>query len=225
MVTRLIIFCTEILSYSDTLKTSLSFNKDAFKIILFIQDLFKTKNIMTASDFSLEFQLHLSEIRKLNKMYFRHLFRMRIILFTLIALVFLIGIDCWNTNLNEDFFSWIVRSLILIVVFVLVQSSLISTISKIIFSLTQKLMRFENFNSRYKFSFTNSVICVQSPLGHLTHKWSGIEKVISTKNFLFLYIKEKNGYIISISKKHCDGKKMEQLISFVENNITHVITI
>jgi len=219
------IFYREILSYSNTLKTSQSVKKYGFKIILFHPGLFKTNNIMTASDFSLEFQLHLSEIRKLNKMYFRHLFKMRIILLILFALVSLIAIDFWNTNLNQDFFSWIVRSLILIVAFVLMQSSIVDATSKIIFSITKKLLRFENFNNRYKFSFTNSLISVQSPLGHLTHEWSKIEKVISTKSFLFLYIKEKNGYIISISKKHCDCTKMEQLITFVENNITHVITV
>ncbi|WP_167365446.1 YcxB family protein [Flavobacterium phragmitis] len=86
-------------------------------------------------------------------------------------------------------------------------------------------MRLDKFPNRYKLTFTYSDICVKSPLGELTHKWSKIEKVILTKNFLFFYIKERNGYIISISKKDSDYRKIEELLSFVEKNVIPVIKV
>ncbi|MNE61063.1 hypothetical protein D3C80_1562470 [compost metagenome] len=73
--------------------------------------------------------------------------------------------------------------------------------------------------------FTNSKVCIRFPLGRLTHKWNTIEKAILTKNFLFLYIKEENNYIISISRKDYDCRKMEELLAFVEQNVTHIIKV
>ncbi|MFH6994797.1 hypothetical protein [Flavobacterium sp. FlaQc-48] len=83
----------------------------------------------------------------------------------------------------------------------------------------------DNFACKYRFHFTNSFICIHSPLGDFTHKWSKIEKAMLTRDFLFLYFKEKNGYIISISTKYSDRRNMEELISFVENNVIHVIKV
>ncbi|SFD53754.1 YcxB-like protein [Flavobacterium phragmitis] len=177
---------------------------------------------MTAANFSLEFQLNISEIKKLNKMYFRHLFRDRVMFCLLALLVFVICIDY---ILETDFFNWLLKSLFLVVIFVIIQFSFIDVISKTVFRWTKKLMRLDKFPNRYKLTFTYSDICVKSPLGELTHKWSKIEKVILTKNFLFFYIKERNGYIISISKKDSDYRKIEELLSFVEKNVIPVIKV
>jgi hypothetical protein len=62
-------------------------------------------------------------------------------------------------------------------------------------------------------------------LGGFSHKWCKIEKAILTKDFFFLYVKEKNGYIISISNK-CNNKgKISELVAFIENNITKVTKV
>lgn len=184
----------------------------------------KQKNMDTAS-FLLEFQLNFCEIKRLNKMYVKHLFRDRLIFILVLSLVSLIFFDFSRIDLTTDLFSWLIRSLVLIVFFVIIEPSFVKTISKIFFQITERLMKFDKFHNNYKLTFTSSAISVKSPLGKLTHKWSKIEKVMLTKNFLFLYIKERNGYIISISKKDYDVRKMEALLNFVEKNVTHIIKV
>lgn len=177
---------------------------------------------MTAAGFSLEFQMNVSEVKKLNKMYFKHLFRERIVFCLLAALLLMILIEYL---IETDFFDWLIKSLFLIVFFVIIQFSFIDVISKTIFNWTKKMMKLDKFPDRYKLAFTYSDICVKSPLGELTHKWSNIEKVISTRDFLFFYIKERNNYIISISKKDSDSRKIEELLSFVEKNVVSIIKV
>lgn len=177
---------------------------------------------MTAANFSLEFQLNISEIRKLNKMYFRHLFKERIVFGLLFILMLTIFVDF---IIETDFFQWLIKSLVLIVLFVLIHFSCTDIISRMVFQLTKKLLQLDRFHNSYKLKFTYSDICITSPLGELTHKWTKIEKVISTKSFLFLYIKERNNYIISISKKNYNTLKMEELLGFVEKNIMNVTRV
>jgi len=177
---------------------------------------------MNTANFLLEFELDVSEIKRLNKMYFRHLFKERIV-FVLLAVLLLLILN--DFSLQMDYFDWLIRSLLLVVFFVMIQFLLIDVISKSIFKLTKIIIGLKNSSSKYKLSFTYSDICVKSPLGELTHKWSKIEKVIQTKNSLFLYIKERNGYIISISKKESNSRKIEELLSFVEKNVVHVIKV
>lgn len=62
-------------------------------------------------------------------------------------------------------------------------------------------------------------------LGEIIHKWSQIEKAILTKDFFFLYIKDRNRYIISISNKDNNGRKMDELIAFVETNVTPITKV
>ncbi|MBW1655382.1 YcxB family protein [Flavobacterium quisquiliarum] len=177
---------------------------------------------MTTASFSLEFQLNISEVKKLNKMYFKHLLRERIVYCFLAVLMFVIFVDY---TVETDFFDWLLRSLFLVVAFVIIQFSFIDIISKTVFKWIKKLMRLDKFPNRYKLTFTYSDICVKSPLGELTHKWSKIEKVILTKNFLFFYVKEQNSYIISISKKDSDSRKIDELLSFVEKNVIPIIKV
>lgn len=177
---------------------------------------------MTAANFSLEFQLNISEVRKLDKMYFRHLFKERIVFGLLIILILTIFVDF---TLENDFFQWLIKSLVLIVFFVIIQFSFIDSISRVVFELTKKVLKVDKYHNQYKLKFTYSDISIKSPLGELTHKWTKIEKVISTKNFLFLYIKERNNYIISISKKDYNSLKIEELLAFVENNVMHIIKV
>lgn len=61
--------------------------------------------------------------------------------------------------------------------------------------------------------------------GEIVHKWSQIEKAILTKDFFFLYIKDRNRYIISISNKDNNDRKMDELIAFVESNVTRVTKV
>ncbi|MEN2488645.1 hypothetical protein AAYQ05_12670 [Flavobacterium sp. B11] len=180
---------------------------------------------MNPSNFSLEFQLHLSEIRKLNKMYFEHLFKDRIVFISILVLLFVIFFDFSHINLEADFFLWLIRSLAIIVFFVVIENSFIDAISKMAFQLAKRFVKFRKLNNRYKFIFTDSQLCIRFPLGQLTHKWTAIEKAILTKNFLFLYIKGQNNYIITISRKDYDCRKMEELLAFVENNVTHIIKV
>jgi hypothetical protein len=117
---------------------------------------------------------------------------------------------------------WIIRSLALIVFFLMIQYTVVNSVCKIIFRSVKKLRRAENFINKYKLNFTNSFIYVHSPLGGFKHKWNEIEKAILTKDFFFLYVKAQNNYIISISNKKTAGRNIEELIAFVENNVTHV---
>lgn len=180
---------------------------------------------MNTTNFSLEFPLNFSEIRKLNKMYFEHLFKQHIIFISIFILLVLIFFDLININFEDDFFLWLIRSLGIIVFFVIIENSFVDTLSEFVFKIVKRLLRFKKLNSRYKFVFTNSKVCIRFPLGRLTHKWTTIEKAILTKSFLFLYIKEQNNYIISISRKDYDYRKMEELLAFVEQNVVHVIKV
>ncbi|WP_420842744.1 YcxB family protein [Flavobacterium humidisoli] len=177
---------------------------------------------MRAANFSLEFQLNISEIRKLNKMYFEHLFKERLIyVFFVVALVMLF-LDFIN---EADLFQWFISCLVTLVLLVIIQFFCLDAICRMIFFLTKWLIKYNKFYSRYKLTFTYSDVCVRSPIRELKHKWTKIEKVISTKNFLFLYVKERNAYIISISKKDHNCQQIEELVSFVENHVMHVIKV
>lgn len=176
---------------------------------------------MNATNFSLEFELNMIEVRKLNKMYFKNLYKERVRIFSGVLLLFSLMYDIFNLDSNEDFIIWIIRNLILIIFFLMFQYSFVNTIYKLIFRLIKKLLKSDAFIGRYKFNFTNSFIYVHSPLGGFAHKWTQIDKAILTKDFFFLYIKEKNGYIISISNKKED-RNLEKLLTFVENNVTHI---
>lgn len=177
---------------------------------------------MTSANFLLEFQLNISEIKQLNKMYFKHLFKERIVFCMLTLLTFVVCIDF---ILETDFLQWLISSLVLVVAFIIIQFFCINTISNMVFQLSKRLLKFDKFHRKYKLIFTYSDICVHSPLGALTHKWTKIEKVISTKDGLFLYVKERNNYIISISKKEYHCRKIEELLAFIESNITTVTKI
>ncbi|SEO62817.1 YcxB-like protein [Flavobacterium sp. CF108] len=177
---------------------------------------------MNTPNFSLEFGLDVSEIQKLNKMYFKHLYKERILALFSIILFFLIFIDLKN---GKDLIDWIIRSLLFVVLFLMIQYSVVNSICKIIFRLAKRLLQSENFINKYRFNFTNTFIYVQSPLGRFKHKWSKIEKAMLTKDFFFLYVKERNGYIISIANNARNERDIEKLVAFVENNVTHVTKV
>lgn len=177
---------------------------------------------MNTSNFSLQFELSVSEIRKLNKMYFEHLYKERILVLSCIVVFFLILLDLKDDN---DLMEWIIRSLILIIFFLILQYTIVNSVCKIIFGLAKKALKSENFLHKYHLNFTDSDICVHSPLGEFKHKWNKIEKAILTKDFFFLYVRERNGYIISIANKTCDGRNMKELLSFVESNVTHITKV
>ncbi|KFF03395.1 YcxB family protein [Flavobacterium reichenbachii] len=182
-------------------------------------------DIMNTAAFSLEFKLNISEIRKLNKMYFKHLYKEKVTIFSSLLLFGLILFDYFRVDHKTDLIQWMIRSLILIIVFLFIQYSIVDAICKLIFKLAKKLLRFDSFISKYKFNFTNSSIYVHSPLGEFAHQWTEIEKAILTKDFFFLYVKKRNGYIITISNKCSDKRNIEQLITFVESNVTHVTKV
>lgn len=174
---------------------------------------------MGTSTFSLEFDLNMAEIRNLHKMYFKDLYKKRVMFFLAVTLVIFVYSD-WNGN--NDFFQWIIKDLFLVILFLLFHYPIVNTICKVTFRLVRKLLKFDRFSRQYKFSFTNSFIEVHSPLGGFTHRWCQIEKAILTKDCFLLYIKDKNGYIISISNKENCSKKIEKLIEFIDCNVTHV---
>jgi len=180
---------------------------------------------MSSANFSLEFDLNISEIRKLNKMYFKGICKKRVLFFLVAFLLAAIFFDFFNLNSDNDIIEWIIGNLFIVIAFLLFQYLFVNAISKVIFQLVNKLMQSEHFIRKYKFNFTNSFICVHSPLGEFVHKWCYIEKAILTKDFLFLYFKERNGYIISISNQYNGSRKMEELIAFVEKNVMHITKI
>ncbi|KIO54769.1 YcxB family protein [Flavobacterium hibernum] len=180
---------------------------------------------MNAANFSLEFRLDMNEIRKLNKMYFKDLYKKRVMLFLAFMLFVVVFFDFFNLRNDNDFIQWIVGSLFLVILFLLFYYSIVDAICNMTFSLIKRLLKFERFVKKYQFSFTNSFICVRSPIGVFTHEWSCIEKAIITKDFLFLYVKDKNGYIISISNNYNDTRQMNELISFVNKNVTPITKI
>lgn len=179
---------------------------------------------MNSTSFFLEFDLDISEIRKLNKMYFRCLFQRRVLFFLAAILLGGIFLEFLNLNNDNDLIEWGIRNLLIIILFVLFQYLFIDTISKSIFQFFNMLLKFDRFVSKYKFNFTNTFICIHSPLGEFTHKWCYIEKAILTKDFLFLYFKDKNGYIVSISNKD-KHRNMDELIAFVEKNVISITKV
>ncbi|MRX70389.1 YcxB-like protein [Flavobacterium resistens] len=180
---------------------------------------------MNIASFSVEFKLNIVEIRKLNKMYLKSLFQERVRFSFTVLFIFFIFLNLFYLDNNTDLIILITRNLILIILFLVFQYSFVDTIGKVFFDLTKRLLKFDNFISKYKFNFTNSLIYVYSPLGEFTHKWSHIDKAILTKDFFFLYVKEKNNYIISISNKYNQNRDMRELIAFVESNVTKVIKV
>ncbi len=174
---------------------------------------------MNVSYFSLQFDLNICEIQELNKMYFEHIYKKRILIISCIAILILIFFD-WNNN--DDFIEWIIRSVIVILFFLIVQYSFVNSISRIIFKLTEYLVKSKRIRKKYRFDFTPSVIYIHSPFGNFKHNWSKIDKAFLTKDFLFLYVREKNRYIISISNKNNGNRNIQELITFVENNVTHI---
>lgn len=176
---------------------------------------------MNTSKFSMEFELNLAEVRKLNKMYFKRLYKERVTVFFVAVLIFLIFVDFFNLNNDEDLLKWEIRNIILIVLFLMFHSSLVNAICRLIFQFSRKIAEYSNVFGRYTFNFTSSCIYVHSPLGGFAHKWNQIEKAILTKDFFFLYIKDNDHHIISISNK-CDRRNMNELIEFVESNVTEI---
>lgn len=177
---------------------------------------------MSTSNFSLEFELNVSEIRKLNKMYFKHIYEEKILAAFCIVLFFFIFFDLIG---DSDLIVWIIRSLALVIFFLMIQYSFVNSVSKITFQLSKKIFKSNHFINKYRLNFTNSFIYVHSPLGAFKHQWTKIEKVILTKDFFFLYVKESNGYIISISTKNSKARNMKELIAFVESNVMHITKV
>lgn len=174
---------------------------------------------MSTSTFSLEFDLNTAEIRNLNKMYFKDLYKKRVMFFLALILLGIVFLDLGHDN---DFFQWTIRNLVLVILFLLFHYVIVNAICKVTFRLIKRLLKFDSFVRRYKFSFNNSFICVHSPLGEFTHQWSQIEKAILTKDFFLLYIRDRNGYIISISNKDNSSQKIAELIEFIDCNVTQV---
>jgi hypothetical protein len=179
---------------------------------------------MNTSNFSLEFGLNADEIQKLNKMYFKNLYKERIRFFCGFVLLYSVFYDFFDLNDDSEFIIWIIRNLVFVIIFLIFQYSFVNTICKLTFQLIKKLLAFERFTLKYKFNFTNSFIYVHSPLGEFAHKWSQIEKAILTKDFFFLYIKERNGYIISISNKN-QKRNMKELLAYVESNVIQITKV
>lgn len=180
---------------------------------------------MNGANFSLEFKLDINEIQKLHKMYFKDLYKKKVMVFLSTLFFAFVFFNLFNLSSNNDIVQWIVGSLILVILFLLFHYSLVDAICKMTFHLIKRLLQFEGFVKKYKFSFTDSFICVRSPIGVFKHQWSCIEKVIMTKDFLFLHVKDKNGYIISISNKYNSSRQMKELISFVNKNVTQITKV
>lgn len=180
---------------------------------------------MNMSNFSIEFELNVTEIQKLNKMYFKRLCKERVTIFFIIALSCCIFFDFTNLENDADFIKWQLRSLGLVVSFFVFHYAVVNTICNVIFKIIRKLVRCTNFVGKYKLNFTNSCIHVKAPIGAFAHKWNQIEKAILTKDFFFLYVKDADQHIISISNKGKIDKNRSDLIAFVEHNVTEITKV
>lgn len=180
---------------------------------------------MSANAFLLEFQLKNSEIKKLNKMYIENLLH-NIVFCSFFAIFSLcVFFDFINTDSTSDLNQWLIKSVIFIILIVIIQISTVDMITRLIYKIVKRLLKFDKFQSQYKLIFNYTDICIRSPFVELTHKWSKIDKVILTKDSLFIYLKEQNAYIISISTKNCEFRKMQELVDFVEKNVMQVLKV
>ncbi|MFH7013555.1 YcxB family protein [Flavobacterium sp. FlaQc-52] len=180
---------------------------------------------MNTSKISIEFELNVTEIQKLNKMYFKRLYKERVTVLFTIALVGFIFLDFFNLKSDDDVLKWYLRSAVLMVSFFVFHYAFVNTICKVIFKVMRKLEGYTNFIGKYRLNFTNSNIRVNSPIGAFVHKWSQIEKAVLTKDFFFLYVKDTDQHIISISNRCKNGRNLSDLIAFVENNVTEIMKI
>ncbi|TCN54600.1 YcxB family protein [Flavobacterium circumlabens] len=177
---------------------------------------------MNTSKFSAEFELNINEIQKLNKMYFKRLYKGRVRVFFILILVAFLFFDFLNLESQEDFMKWQLQSLILIVSFFMFHYSFVNATCKFFFKFMRKLVGYSSLTGRYKLNFTSSYIYVNSPLGAFAHTWSQIDKAVLTKDFFFLYVKDKDQHIISISNKSGCHRNMTDLITFVERHVMHI---
>lgn len=141
---------------------------------------------MNAPNFSLEMELSVSEVRKLNKMYFKHTYKRKVLKVLCIVLFFLVFFDLIR---DIDLFVWIIRSLSQVILFLIFQQAIVSSISKIFFRLVE--IKSNLFINKYRLIFNSSFFCVQSPLGDFQHEWNSIEKAILTKK-IFFFIRKGN---------------------------------
>ncbi|RUT72332.1 YcxB family protein [Flavobacterium cupreum] len=178
---------------------------------------------MNTSKFSAEFELNINEIQKLNKMYFKRLYKGRVTFFFVIIMVSFLLFDFLNLESQEDFFRFQLRSLVLIVSFFMFHYSFVNATCRILFKLVRRLMGYSSLIRKYKLNFTSSDIHVNSPLGAFVHKWSQIDKAVLTKDFFFLYVKDKDQHIISISNKCHGNRNMSDLITFVDCHVTQIM--
>ncbi|MCD0467112.1 hypothetical protein [Flavobacterium sp. ENC] len=178
---------------------------------------------MNTSKFSAEFELNINEIQKLNKMYFKRLYKGRVTFFFVIIMVSFLVYDFLNLESQEDFFKFQLRSLVLIVSFFMFQYSFVNATCRLLFKLIRRLIGYSSLFGKYKLNFTSSDIHVNSPLGAFVHKWSQIDKAVLTKDFFFLYVKDKEQHIISISNKFNNNRNMIDLITFVDRHVTQIM--
>lgn len=177
---------------------------------------------MNTSKFSAEFELSIIEIQKLNKMYFKRLYKGRVTVFFILIVVAFLFFDFLSLESQEDFMKWQLKSLILIVSFFMFHYSFVNATCKFFFKCMKKIAVYSGLTGSYKLNFTTSYIYVNSPLGAFAHKWSQIDKAVLTKDFFFLYIKDKDQHIISISNKSDKNRNMTDLITFVERHVMHI---
>lgn len=177
---------------------------------------------MNTSKFSAEFELNMNEIQKLNSMYFKRLYKVRVSIFFIIILLTFLFFDFFNLESPEDFTKWQLKSLVLVVSFFMFHYSFVNATCKFLFKFMRKLFGYTGLMGKYKLNFTNSDIQLNSPLGAFAHKWSQIEKAVLTKDFFFLYVKDKDQHIISISNKADSSRNISDLITFVELHVTQI---
>ncbi|PAM91426.1 hypothetical protein B4N84_28380 [Flavobacterium sp. IR1] len=179
---------------------------------------------MNLSKISLEFELNLTEIRKLNNMYFRRLCKEKVTFFLILILFYIIFFNFFTLKTEDDLIEWELQNLVLIILFITFYCFSVNAICNVILELISKLVLYTDFIGKYKLNFAASNIYVQAPLGTFTYKWCQIEKAVLTKDFFFLYIKD-DSHIISISNHTSDGRNMKELITFVESNRVNIIKV
>ncbi|OXA75165.1 YcxB-like protein [Flavobacterium aquidurense] len=179
---------------------------------------------MGTYNFSLEFGLNVDEAKMINKMYLKNRYEQWVQYFLGLALLFPVFFDFFDRMNNSDLIVWILRDMFFVLIFFMLQYPFVDAICKLIFQLIKKLLKIEKFITKYRFNFTSTFIYVHSPLGAFAHKWTQVESAILTKDFFFLYVKEKNGYIISIANNK-QNRKINELIAFVEKNVIQITKV
>lgn len=181
---------------------------------------------MKDANFSLEFEMNDDELYKFNCDYFKRMYEKKIKILFFLSLLPFMFLNVKNIGNEYEFIQWLILNMAVVFVFAILQPLFVNLICRILVNSDSQFVENNRMLGKYKYDFNESKISIESPVGFFTHKWSQLESVVLTKEYLLLYISKKKGYIISRSGSKCkDNRKMQELIYMVENKVCNMVRI